>query len=652
MSSKWIQHAILDSNGIPVGSGILIDDRHILTCAHVLNAAMGRALETTAIPSGEYEFTCRRIPWSESALQIAKLIDGSWRPLTAPHGTSIKDMAILKLSDPDDQTSVSIYPGRHFDRGDIDFFGFPKEHPDGVTTTIRLSGPLGDSWYQADNSPGSEQRVRPGFSGSPILDKPSGLKAGQRLLGYLSCTDQGDARSGFFIPGFLILDYLEELGFDRNMFASLGPLNNPIPLPTVLETREVLLDQLTSNLVRESGQVGLLGLHGIGGVGKSVIASLASRHELIRQHFHDGIYGITIGQDRTSNDLAALQIDLAAALGVSADGSVSLTDRCARISAALSDRQILFIIDDVWDRFAVDAFNIQAPNCSVLFTSRRASCFEHEGIKTQLVDLLDEGEAEALFRHRSGIRSDTPLDEIQQAILRHCGCHALAIVIAASMVKKHPSRQALILDRFRKSNVQSLIADIPEYRRSDQYPTQETSIYSIVNASYEFLSSEDQLLLKCFTIFPEDVAVPISVIELFSAFLKQDELEIDLALDRLSDLGLINRRKASGIADDSGFVDLHDIQLDFVRSLDGDISEIAESLVAAWSEKEGTRFYDPDDQGENNYLRLHGPLHLKQSGRETEVLELLNDPLWIALKLRLDGVHNLISIYDQALHDI
>ena len=55
-----------------------------------------------------------------------------------------------------------------------------------------------------------------------------------------------------------------------------------------------------------------LGLHGQGGIGKTVLAAALARDEAVRRHFPDGVFWVTVGEQ---GDLVAAQIGLLERLG-------------------------------------------------------------------------------------------------------------------------------------------------------------------------------------------------------------------------------------------------------------------------------------------------------------------------------------------------
>jgi hypothetical protein len=82
-------------------------------------------------------------------------------------------------------------------------------------------------------------------------------------------------------------------------------------------------------------------------------------------------------------------------------------------------RRIFVIVDDVLASDAVQAFSIHADGSAILLTSRRARDFELSGISVTNIELLNELEADELFRAYANIADNVALDELQRRILGH-----------------------------------------------------------------------------------------------------------------------------------------------------------------------------------------------------------------------------------------
>lgn len=114
-----------------------------------------------------------------------------------------------------------------------------------------------------------------------------------------------------------------------------------------------------------------VGVHGMGGIGKSVLANLLAHDREIRKAFPDGIVWVGLGSVPILADLMRrVHKDLGGdgAFATEYEGKLKLKE-------LLADKALLLIIDDAWRREDVDAFDILGPRCRVAhFAGRDASC--------------------------------------------------------------------------------------------------------------------------------------------------------------------------------------------------------------------------------------------------------------------------------------
>ena len=217
------------------------------------------------------------------------------------------------------------------------------------------------------------------------------------------------------------------------------------------------------------------------------------------------------------------------------------------------------------------------------------------------------------------------------------------------MLAKHKDRAALILERFERSNVDRIVAAVPEYRRSSFYPQQEATIYRVIQTSYELLEPREKDLLARFAIFPEDTFIPIGAVELLGSVTGLDALDFDQSLEDLSDAALLTYTRDDSSPARSG-ISLHDIQRDFVRRLGGDARANHAAVVQAFCARHNGRLYAAEDEGGSDYLRRFMVHHLIGAGMAEDLFELLIDPHWIGHRLNAkDPVLELVGDYDRAL---
>src|SRR5687767_8356614 len=87
--TKGIAVILSAVDGRPAGMGIIITPRYVVTCAHVVNASLGRRPEMSAFPVEKVEV---RFPFAGTATRTAEVI--GWQPMNqCPE----YDVAVLEL---------------------------------------------------------------------------------------------------------------------------------------------------------------------------------------------------------------------------------------------------------------------------------------------------------------------------------------------------------------------------------------------------------------------------------------------------------------------------------------------------------------------------------------------------------------------------
>ncbi|RSD11985.1 trypsin-like peptidase domain-containing protein [Amycolatopsis eburnea] len=151
----------------PIGSGVVIDERRVLTCAHVV-------LGSRFPESSEIWVAFPRLDTSESASRRRVLKVETGRD-------SMQDVALLELEKavPAGVEAARLRCARSSDLVDTNWwaFGFPEGDPYGDSAFGKVGSALGYGWIRIDTA--SRYLVRPGFSGgglwSPDYDAVVGL---------------------------------------------------------------------------------------------------------------------------------------------------------------------------------------------------------------------------------------------------------------------------------------------------------------------------------------------------------------------------------------------------------------------------------------------------------------------------------------------
>jgi WD40 repeat protein/3',5'-cyclic AMP phosphodiesterase CpdA len=178
---------ILGPDARPVGIGTLVGPREIVTCAHVVNAALGRDARAQAQPTSivRLDFPLVAGPSSPRGASVV-----NWLP-PPREGAAGDDLACLVLTDgpaPDGAKPAQLAVNPPPPGLAVRVFGYPGSppRPDGAWVGTVVRGRVGGGLLQLDSGPEAALRIQPGFSGSPVYDDAAG-----RVVGLLAMAAAG-----------------------------------------------------------------------------------------------------------------------------------------------------------------------------------------------------------------------------------------------------------------------------------------------------------------------------------------------------------------------------------------------------------------------------------------------------------------------------
>ena len=184
-------------DGSVVGAGFLAPRGVVVTCAHVVNAALGHEQLRTAEPRGVIRLD---LPWAAGKTEFRGSIV-AWRPPVQPdmhRSDPCVDIAVLQLMGDDLPTEAALQPQSPAavpeDAG-FRVMGFPLGSDSGAAARGTVRTTDADGWHlvEADRSYG--RTMGPGFSGAPAIADDRH----RRLLGMIDITN-ADERRGVLIP--------------------------------------------------------------------------------------------------------------------------------------------------------------------------------------------------------------------------------------------------------------------------------------------------------------------------------------------------------------------------------------------------------------------------------------------------------------------
>lgn len=400
--------------------------------------------------------------------------------------------------------------------------------------------------------------------------------------------------------------------------ASLGkPSNVPnLPLNILLRSNElnalkVLVLSGTNQSIGITGTALRVGVHGMGGIGKSVLAAMLAQDEEVRRAFPDGVLWLTLGQEPA---LTLRQLDLATMLG---DGSPTFQDvqqGRVHLSKFLEDKACLLILDDVWRVEHATVFMSLGQHCKLLLTTRDSGVVKAlEAVEYQLGVLSDE-QALALLALWAGQHEETLPAEAHE-VVQECGKLPLALAMIGAIVRGKTDRWSNVLYKLRNADLEKIRHWFPDY----PYP----NLLKAIQVSVESLELDIQTRYLDFAVFPEDTQIPEAVLQTFWEPEGLNEYDTQDVVDVLVERSLARR-------DPKGHLSLHDLQYDYVRKQAGDLPVLHDRLLNAYAAHCVKGWHTGPNDG---YFFEHLTHHLKESGRKDELYALLTaSPDWMDAK--------------------
>src|SRR5262245_19298746 len=414
---------------------------------------------------------------------------------------------------------------------------------------------------------------------------------------------------------------------------AVGRLHNVPDLPPHFLAREESLTPLKEALLsdRESpvgvtGTLKAVGVQGMGGIGKTVMASAMAHDPEVRRAFPDGIYWVTVGREP---NLVGLQMELAENLTGAKQTFTTVAKGKDVVRHVLEGRRALIVLDDVWQLDHGDALVVGVPPSRSLITTRNAEVLVGLGAREHRLDVLSPADALAMLADWAGVQLLEKLPREAPAIAKECGYLPLALAMIGAMLRLQPTGWADALASLQ-------CADLEEIKRSFAgYPYPD--LFKAIDVSVEGLEPADRERYLDLAVFPEDQAIPDTALQVL--------WRLDGRKTR-SCMGRLTARSLASAISETGTVvaiRLHDLQGDLVRKRrEAELPRLHQRLVDSW----GDLVKLPDA-----YAWRRVTYHLIHAGRKADLRRLLLDLRWMRAKLKATDLSELIVEYDWMADD-
>lgn len=196
---------IMGAHG-PVGAGVLVDSRRIVTCAHVISRALNLS-NPMQQPVGLITVDFPQCQPGE--VRSARVTTRGWFPRRP--GSGAGDLALLEVLGEDVRCTgpATLRPAGNDDTRRYGVLGHPDGHDEGTwaRATITGVGGPGREWVQLESVSATGSRIQPGFSGGGLVDEETGT-----VVGVVVASDRSEQdRVAWMIPVEVICGYWPQL---------------------------------------------------------------------------------------------------------------------------------------------------------------------------------------------------------------------------------------------------------------------------------------------------------------------------------------------------------------------------------------------------------------------------------------------------------
>jgi len=409
-----------------------------------------------------------------------------------------------------------------------------------------------------------------------------------------------------------------------------GPFQAP-PLPQFFVERPEHLDAVKAPMLPESQTPGTLvvsAIYGLGGIGKSVLASALAHHPEIQDRYCDGILWATLGQNP---DLLPLLSDWIQALGDYNTKPTSLDSASSHLRTLLYDKRVLLVVDDVWNPNHADPFRVGGENCCVLVTTRSAQL---ANVTRYDLDVMTENQSVQMLANAIHHPLSDEERHAAETLAKEVGYLPLALELTAAQVEEGVPWSQLLQD------LRSEVADLTALDRvdadevDDDGKRRKHSLVACFNLSVKLLTKEQLALFAWLGVLPEDVSVTP---KMAATLWNLPERQAAKTLLKFKQKALL--LSGSGLADGTPTYRMHDLMHDLaVRLLQRPVEPECDKelpglgLTKAEAHAQLLERYQAKTQNnqwhtlpKDGYIHAHLTWHMEQAGQIEAVHDLLQE---------------------------
>ena len=389
---------------------------------------------------------------------------------------------------------------------------------------------------------------------------------------------------------------------------------------------EALKQRLLSNrTLVMTGQARKVGVQGMGGIGKTVLAAALARENNVRRRFVDGVVWLEVG---IAPKPIELYQRLATALGERYAYQESAAAWDAYLSELLRDKSCLLVLDDVWEQREAERFvEVLGENCQLLLTTRDSRLIDGLGAEGYQVGMLDEDQSLQLLAQWA----KSPVEMLPpeaKAVAKECGQLPLALALAGAQVIGG-NNWADVLQALQKANLKFF-----------EHP--HGSIYKAITTSIQVLEKEKQQAYLELGILAPDVKISeAALVKLWGRKGKTPEHQLRQWLTHLAQRALVFVEGQSP----ERWVALHDVQQKYLQERLPEPRKMHRQFLASYAR--GKFPWTGAEVEGDIYLYQQAAYHFREAKEKEVFAQLLGDFDWLWQKLEATDIKELLQDFEQ-----
>src|SRR6266699_2971951 len=358
-------------------------------------------------------------------------------------------------------------------------------------------------------------------------------------------------------------------------------------------------------------------LRGAGGYGKTTMARAICHDKRVQEAFDDGILWVTLGENPGS--LIGKVEDLIYILSHERPDFTGQDAATSHLAELLADRDILLVIDDVWNSAHLRPFLQGGERCARLITTRNEGVLPRVAQRIQ-VDAMSQDQAMQLLY--TGLdatpRSAEETRELRQLAAK-LGAWPLLLTLVKCALHERLERGQSLHDAL---NSLTKVLEKREFTAFDAQNAHERNqaVTKTLAVRFDLLSADDRVRYGELASFPEDTDIPLATVQTLWIF---DDIDTEDTCERLYRLSLLLHYDLA-----TRTIRLHDVIRSYLQHAVGAaLPALHAHLLDAYAL---TRWADlPDNEP---YLWDRLAAHLVAAVRIEELVATLKDLRYLANK--------------------